>query len=101
MSNYVDYMGRQRVSLRDFGCLAVIGLSTILCTGVVKDGIKHQGEFSVRQQSGKNLYVFLCEESDRGRYNPENTSSCFQKERLFAVYEDTNVRNWRNAQYHG
>ena len=97
MSNYVDYEWRRGENLRAFGCIGIVGLGVILCTGVIKDWREHKGEFSIRQQAGENLYVFLCEESDRGRYNPQNTSSCFQQERLFTVYEDTTPQNWRDA----
>lgn len=89
MSSREDYEWRRKISLHDFGCLGLIGLGVITCTGVVRS--IDWGRFSVDEQVGKNLYVFVCHEEDRVN------RSCETKEHLWAVYENTTTREWAHA----
>ncbi len=91
MSNREDYEWRRKVSAQDFGCLGVIGLSVIVCTGVVKYGVDWE-RYSVDEKVGENLYVFVCHEPDRKNHN------CETEEHLWAVYEKTSrIKDWQEA----
>lgn len=97
MSNQEDYEWRRRVQPGDFGCIAVIGLSVIVCTGVIKYGYE-DGRFSISQQAGENVYVFKCNKNDKPAHVwGENTNWCLQEKNLWAVYEQTTLQNWQHA----
>src|SRR3989344_8798959 len=85
MSNREDYEWRSKRQPWDFGCLGVIGLSVIVCTGAIKYGFRDgfdtflYPKVAVVQQAGDTLYHFVCPQDDK--------INCDKKaEYLWAVY---------------